>query len=75
LQAESWPRLYSVAIIAMATARAIRPRPVPERPDLIGLIKRRRWGTHPVLVRKAKSIDDHRLDLLWSIIVIELKLQ
>jgi hypothetical protein len=45
------------------------------RPDLIGLVERRSRRVHPVLVRKTKSIDDHHLDLLWSIIVTELKLQ
>jgi hypothetical protein len=42
---------------------------------LIGFIERRTRCTESVLVRKTKSIDDHHLDLLWSIIVVELILQ
>ena len=57
-----------------ATAFASQ-QPMLGRPDLIGLVERRSRCAHPVLVRKTKSIDDHRLDLLWSIIVTELKLQ
>lgn len=43
--------------------------------DLVGFIERRTRRTQSLPVRKAKGIDNHRLDLPWTIIVIELKLQ
>src|SRR5437879_6822330 len=48
---------------------------MPRRPGLVRFIERRTRHAHSVLVRKTKSINDHRPDLFWPIIVVEFILQ
>jgi hypothetical protein len=44
-----------------------------EQMELIGVIKRWTRYAYSVLVREAKSIDNHLLDLFWCIVVREFK--